>query len=219
MTTALVFGATGFIGSHLLDGLLADPAYTRVIAVVRKPLARSDTKLTVLIGDLAALPALAPQLVADEVFIALGTTRKHTPDEKEYYKIDHDYPVQAAQIAKANGARSVFVVTAVGANAASGLFYIRTKGEIERDIIALGFDHTRIFRPSMIMGQRQEERALERLIIAVWNVLNPLLMGAADRYRGLAGGDIARAMLLSARQQTEKVRIYQWREMAALLRR
>jgi uncharacterized protein YbjT (DUF2867 family) len=218
MKKAIVFGATGFIGSHLLRDLLDGPDYAQVIAVVRKPLTLSHPKLTVLIGDLASLPALKPQLVADEVFIALGTTRKHTPDEAEYYKIDHDYPVLAAEIAKANGARSVFVVTAVGANAKSGVFYIRTKGEVERDILALGFDHTHIFRPSMILGQRDEDRPRERLLIAAWGLLNPLLLGPADRYRGLTGEEIARAMANAARHQTEKVRIYHWKEMAALLR-
>jgi uncharacterized protein YbjT (DUF2867 family) len=218
MKKAIVFGATGFIGSHLLRDLLDGADYAQVIAVVRKPLTLSHPKLTVLIGDLASLPALKPQLVADEIFIALGTTRKHTPDEAEYYKIDHDYPVLAAEIAKANGARSVFVVTAVGANAKSGVFYIRTKGEVERDILALGFDHTHIFRPSMILGQRDEDRPRERLLIAAWGVLNPLLLGPADRYRGLTGEEIARAMANAARHQTEKVRIYHWKEMAALLR-
>jgi uncharacterized protein YbjT (DUF2867 family) len=218
MKKAIVFGATGFIGSHLLRDLLDGADYAQVIAVVRKPLTLSHPKLTVLIGDLASLPALKPQLVADEIFIALGTTRKHTPDEAEYYKIDHDYPVLAAEIARANGARSVFLVTAVGANAKSGVFYIRTKGEVERDILALGFDHTHIFRPSMILGQRDEDRPRERLLIAAWGVLNPLLLGPADRYRGLTGEEIARAMANAARHQTEKVRIYHWKEMAALLR-
>ena len=217
MKKAIVFGATGFIGSHLLRDLLDGPDYAQVIAVVRKPLTLSDPKLTALIGDLASLPALKPQLVADEIFIALGTTRKHTSDEAEYYKIDHDYPVLAAEIAKANGARSVFLVTAVGANAKSGVFYIQTKGEVERDILALDFDHTHILRPSMILGQRDEDRPRERLIIAAWNVINPLLVGPADRYRGLTGEEIARAMAKAAQHQTEKVRICHWKEMAALL--
>ncbi|MBR0712653.1 oxidoreductase [Bradyrhizobium liaoningense] len=219
MKKAIVFGATGFIGSHLLRDLLDSPDYAQVIAVVRKPLALSHTKLTVLIGDLASLPALKPQLVADEIFIALGTTRKHTPDEAEYYKVDHDYPVLAAEIAKANGARSVFLVTAVGANAKSSMFYVRTKGEVERDILALGFDHTHIFRPSMILGQRDEDRPRERLFVAVWDVLNPLLVGPADRYRGLTGDQIAHAIAKAARDGTEKVRVYHWKEMTALLAR
>jgi len=218
MKTALLFGATGFIGSYLLQDLLNSPDYSRVIAVVRKPLALNHPKLTVLIGDLASLPALKPQLVADEIFIALGTTRKHTPDEAEYYKIDHDYPLRAAEIAKGNGARSVFLVTAVGANAGSGVFYVRTKGEVERDIRALNFDHTHIFRPSMILGERDEDRPRERLFIAIWSVLNPLLAGPANRYRGLTGNEIAHAIAKAARHQTEKVRIYHWKEMAALLR-
>ena len=205
MKKAIVFGATGFIGSHLLRDLLDNPDYERVIAVARKPLALSHARLTTLIGDLASLPALKPQLVADEVFIALGTTRKHTPDEAEYYKIDHDYPVLAAEIAKANGAKSVFLVTAVGANAASSVFYVRTKGEVERDVLALNFDHTHIFRPSMILGERDEDRPRERMIIAVWNVINPLLVGPVDRYRGLTGEEIARAIANAAQHQTEKV--------------
>jgi uncharacterized protein YbjT (DUF2867 family) len=218
MTTALIFGSTGFIGSHLLDDLLNSPDYTRVIAVTRRPPPLSHPRLTVLIGDLATLPALAPQLVADDIFIALGTTRKHTPDEAEYYRIDHDYPVLAAKIAKANGAQAVFVVTAVGANAASRLFYVRTKGEVERDIISLNFAHTHIFRPSMIMGERNEDRPGERLIISAWRVLNPLLLGPADRYRGIAGGEIAQAMLHAARGDAPKLRYYHWRDMAALQR-
>lgn len=217
MTTALVFGSTGFIGSHVLRDLIASPDYSQVIAVVRKPLALSHPKLTVLIGDREALPALAPQLVADEVFIALGTTRKHTPDEAEYYRIDHDYPVEAAAIARQNGARAVFVVTAVGADAGSRIFYVRTKGEVERDITALDFDHTHIFRPSMIMGGRTEDRPAERLWIAAFRILGPLLLGPANRYRGIEAADVARAMLRAARTGSDKVRIYHWPDMMALL--
>jgi uncharacterized protein YbjT (DUF2867 family) len=216
--TALVFGATGLIGAQLLRGLLDSPDYARVIAVARRPLALNDPKLTVLIGDRDTLPALAAQLTADEVFIALGTTRKQTPDEAAYYKIDHDYPVEAARIARQNGARTVLLVTAVGADAAARQFYLRTKGEAERDVIALGFPHTAIFRPSMLMGERAETRPTERLFIALAGIVNPLLRGAADRYRGIDAGDVARAMIAAARTDAAGLRIYHWREMMALLR-
>ncbi|MFC0243269.1 oxidoreductase [Rhodopseudomonas telluris] len=219
MTTALVFGATGFIGAQLLRGLLDRPDTTRVIAVVRRPLTLSDPKLTVLIGDRETLPALAAQLVADEVFVALGTTRKQTPDEAAYYRIDHDYPVEAARIARHNGAQAVFLVSAVGADAASRSFYLRTKGETERDVIALGFPRTAIFRPSMLVGQRAEHRPLERLFIGLSHLLNPVLLGPADRFRGIDGGDVARAMIAAARSDAPGVQILHWREMTALLGR
>ncbi|WP_420133461.1 oxidoreductase [Rhodopseudomonas sp.] len=219
MTTALVFGATGFIGAQLLRGLLNSADYTRVIAVVRRPLALSDPKLTVLIGDLDRLPALAPQLVADDAFIAIGTTRKQTPDEAAYYRIDHDYPVEAARVARQNGARAVFLVSSVGADAKARSFYLRTKGETERDVLALGFPHTAIFRPSMIMGERAEHRPLERLFIVLARILNPLLLGAADRFRGIDGGDVARSMIAAARSDATGAQIHHWREMMALLRR
>lgn len=215
--TALVFGATGMIGTQLLRDLLASPDYARVIAVVRRPLSLSDPKLTVLIGDRETLPALSPQLKADDVFIALGTTRRQTPDPAAYYQIDHDYPVEAARIARQNGAKAVLLVSSVGADATSRSSYLRTKGETERDVIALGFAHTAIFRPSMLIGERSEHRPLERFFIAVAKVVNPLLGGAADRYRGIDGGDVARAMIAAARNDAPGVRIIHWREMMALL--
>src|SRR6202034_2613376 len=88
------------------------------------------------------------EIARDEVFIALGTTRANSPDEAEYYRVDHDYPVLAARIAKEGGARSVFLVSAVDADPNSKYFYVRTKGDTERDVRALNFEHTNIFRPS-----------------------------------------------------------------------
>lgn len=217
MKRAIIFGASGFVGSHLLSELLNSPDYEQVIAVVRKNLSISHPKLNILMGDYSSLPALEPEISADEVFITLGATRETSPEREKYYQVDHDYPVLAARIAKERGARSVFLVTAVGANSHSRIFYIRTKGETERDIIALDFEHTHIFRPSMIMGNRQENRPLEKPFIKIWSVLNPILVGKINRYRGMAGEDIARAMKNSAINQSEKLTVYHWKEMNDLL--
>ncbi|WP_031526518.1 oxidoreductase [Dyadobacter crusticola] len=214
---AILFGASGFIGSYLLEGLLDDPDYAQVTVVVRKDLNKKHPKLKVLIGDYNTLPELRYELIADEVFIALGTTRKNTPDEKIYYQVDHDYPVLATRIAKENGAKSVFVVTAIGANAGSSVFYVRTKGETERDIIALNMEHTHIFRPSMIMGDRQESRPLEKSFIGLFSLINPLLIGPTKKYRGIQAKDVAKSMLAAAKKPAGKVQIYEWKEMAALV--
>ena len=127
-----------------------------------------------MIGDYNSLAGVKSEIAADEVFIALGTTKKNSPKKAEYYQVDHDYPVLAARMAKERGAKSVFLVTAVGANPNSKFFYVRTKGETERDVIALNFEHTHIFRPSMIMGNRKEKRSLlEEVLIRVLVCFEP----------------------------------------------
>jgi uncharacterized protein YbjT (DUF2867 family) len=208
MKKAILFGASGFVGSYLFDELLNNADYEQVTAVVRKNLNITVPKLKKLIGDYHSLPELKGDIEADEIFITLGASQKD---------IDHDYPVLAAKIAKEKGAKSVFVVTAIGANANSRVAYLKTKGEIERDIKALDFEHTHIFRPSMIMGNRKEYRLLEKTIMKVWTIINPVFIGNMSRYKGTEGKNIAKAMNNAAKNQLQKVRIYNWKEMNDLL--
>ena len=217
MKKAILIGSSGFVGSYLLNELLNNPDYEQVTVVVRKDLNINHPKLKTLIGDYKSISTLKEYLVADEIFITLGTTKKNTPDPIEYYHVDHDYPVLAAKIARENGAKSVFLLTAIGANASSGIFYVKTKGEAERDVLALNFEHTHIFRPSMLMGDRKENRPMEKVFIRIWSVLNPVFVGRLNRNKGIKGQDVARAMNNAAKIQTEKVKIYHWKEMMDLL--
>lgn len=220
MKSAIVFGSSGFVGSHLLSELLNSSDYGQVTAVARKSLNITHPRLRTVLGDYSSLASVKSDIAANEVFIALGTTRMNSPNQADYYQVDHDYPVLAARIAKERGAKSVFLVTAVGANPDSKFFYVRTKGETERDVIALNFEHTHIFRPSMIMGNRKEKRSLlEEALMRYWSALDPLLTWTGDKYKGITGEDIAKAMIKSAKNQTEKLKIYHWREMHDLLRR
>ncbi len=218
MKTAVIFGATGLVGSFLLRDLLDHPDYGQVIAFARRDLGIDHPKLKMRIGDFNTLAASNEPLQADEVFIALGSTVRKTPDKQEYYRIDHDYPVLAARRAQEGGATSAFVVSAVGANAASGTFYLRTKGEMERDILALGAKQTCIFRPSLIVGHRNETRPMESAAAVIWPALQPLLFGGLEKYRAMTAENIARA-LVSAANQKQSGGIYHWREMDALLHR
>ncbi len=217
MKSAIVFGSSGFVGSYLLNELLNNSDYGRVIAVVRKSLNITHPKLRTLMGDYNSLEGMRSEIVADEIFITLGTTRANSPQKAEYYQVDHEYPILAARIAKEEGAKSVFLVTAVGANPNSKFFYVRTKGETERDVIALNFEHTHIFRPSMILGNRKKRSLLEETLMKSWSVLNPLLTWKGDKYKGITGEEIAKAMMRSAENQTEKLKIYYWKEMHDLV--
>jgi uncharacterized protein YbjT (DUF2867 family) len=217
MKKAILFGSSGFVGSYLLDELLKNNDYEQVTIIVRKNLNICHPKLITLTGDYYSLPEMKDRIVADDVFITLGTTKKNTPDQVEYYHVDHDYPVLAAKFAKENGAKSVFLLTAVGANQNSGIFYVKTKGETERDIIALDYEHTHIFRPSMLMGSRKEKRSMEKIIITIWSVINPLFIGKMTKNKGIDGKEVARAMNNAAKNQTEKVKIYHWIDMKELL--
>jgi uncharacterized protein YbjT (DUF2867 family) len=218
MKTAIIFGSNGFVGSYLLSELLNSSEYAQVTAVARKSLNIAHPKLKTLIADYNSLADVKSELAADEVFITLGTTKANSPNQADYYQVDHDYPVLAARLAKETGAKSVFLLTAVGANPNSKFFYARTKGETERDVIALNFEHTYIFRPSMILGNRKQKRSqLEESLIGFWSALNPLLMWNADKYKGITAEDIAKAMVKSAKNQTKKLKIYHWREMHSLL--
>ena len=218
MKSAIVFGSSGFVGSHLLSELLNSSDYGQVTAVARKGLNITHPRLRTVIGDYNSLAGMKSEITADEVFIALGTTMTNSPTKALYYQVDHEYPVLAARIAKERGAKSVFLVTAVGANPHSKFFYVRTKGETERDVIALNFEHTHIFRPSMIVGNRKEKRSLlEEALMKFWPAVDPLLTWKGGKYRGITGQDIAKAMMRSAKYQTEKLKIYHWREMHDVL--
>ncbi|MDQ8003286.1 MAG: oxidoreductase [Pedobacter sp.] len=213
MKKAILFGASGFVGGYLLNDLLQSDIYEEVTIVLRKPLNVQHPKLKMVLADYQNLAQNKEYLVGDDVFIALGTTKKKTPDEKEYYQIDHDYPVLAAQLTKENGAKNVSLVSAVGANAKSSIFYVRTKGETERDVIAIDFEHTQIFRPSMIMGSRAESRPLEKVFIKIFSIVNLLLIGSLNKYKGITAKNIAKAMIKAAQQTNEKIKILHWEEM------
>ena len=217
MKKAILYGASGLVGSYILDNLLNNANYQQVIIVVRKDLNIQHPKLKTLIGDFNTLPEVVKDIQVDEVFIALGTTQKKTPDKKLYYQIDHDYPILATKLAKENGAKAVFLVSALGANAKSSIFYSKLKGETEQDITSLNLDHTYIFRPSMILGNRKENRPAEKVFIGIFKFINPIFVGGLSKYKGIEAEDIAKAMINSANTLNEKVKILHWEEMSALL--
>lgn len=191
--TALVAGPTGLIGSTVLDQLLANEGYERVIALARKPLKQQNSKLVQWIAD-DPLSALRPEQV-DTLFCCLGTTIRTAGSQAAFAHVDHDLVIGLGRWAKENSVRTFCVVSAIGADASSRIFYNRVKGEMERDLKALDLPVLHIFQPSILTGPRKEVRVGERIGIGVMTLFAPLMLGSLDNYRPMPNDTLARAMI------------------------
>lgn len=194
-TTALLAGATGLVGGHVLDILLACPQIDRVRVLSRRPLARQHEKIHTIMADATTLAQVSHELQGDMVFCCLGTTIKKAGSRANFYHIDHDYALAVANYAKANGASRLALISALGADVQSRIFYNRVKGEAERDIGALGFEEYHILRPSLILGARDEKRLGEDVMKVLSGAINPLLMGWLKKYQAIHAKTIAQAMV------------------------
>jgi uncharacterized protein YbjT (DUF2867 family) len=192
----LLAGATGLVGERCLDRLLAHPDYSRVTVWSRRPLSRAHPKLAVEVVDFGSLPSLPPGCA--EVFCCLGTTIRVAGTQEAFRRVDHDYPVALAERAKAAGVRQFLMVSSLGADAQSANFYLRVKGETERDIAALGLPRHLFFRPSLLLGERQEHRRGERIAIVASRFLAPFLVGPLRKYRPVEADVLAAAMVRAA---------------------
>lgn len=200
---AHLVGSTGLTGSALLDLLLQDPEITRIHSYSRSSTGKSAPKLEEHLGDLTNNNFWSRDLSGAVLFICIGTTKAKTPDEAQYYAIDHGIPVAAAQAAKKGGISKVVVISSLGAKASASNFYLRTKGEMERDLGEIYPQGLIILQPSLIMGDRNERRLLEGISQSIFKVLNPLI---PKKYRGVHYQDIARAMLKLAKDQEVKTK-------------
>jgi len=147
------------------------------------------------IGDLLELEQFKNDFTGDEVYCCIGTTAKKTPDKSLYRDIDYGIPVAAAKLAKANRINTFLVISAMGANKKSNIFYNRTKGEMEQEVLNQAIPRTSILRPSLIGGERNEQRLLEKIGLVVFKVIQPLFIGPLKKYRIINADSIAQAML------------------------
>jgi uncharacterized protein YbjT (DUF2867 family) len=197
MAVAVIAGTTGLVGNLLLDLLLNDERYARVIALSRKPLDRQHPKLQNLVVDFDRLEEYAAQLKADDVFCCLGTTIRQAGSQAAFRKVDFDYPLSLARVTKEQGAKQYLLVTALGSDKASSIFYNRVKGEVQEAISLVGFDSYHIFQPSMLLGDRKESRTGEGVGKAVMTALDFLI---PKKYKAIEAVKVARGMLAVAKQ-------------------
>ncbi|HLK30757.1 MAG TPA: NAD(P)H-binding protein [Puia sp.] len=208
MKKAIIAGASGLIGSHLLQIILDRDEYDEVLILVRKELPLQHKKLKQLVIDYTRLKDYTASIKGDAIFCCLGTTSKKTPDETEYRKIDHDYPLQLAEIARGNNIAQYHLVSAASANASSKIFYSRLKGETEDDIKKTGLSSLQIYRPMLLTGNRNEKRTGEGIATAIFKVIDPLLIGGLKKYRSIAGKTVATTIYKQSLKNENGVFVY-----------
>ncbi len=213
---ALVAGATGLVGGFLIDALLASPDYARVYALTRRPFKREHPKLA---NRIVIYPRMAEQLkglVANDAFCCIGTTIKAAGSQDAFRDADVEAVLQFAQVAKASGATRFVVVSSVRADPASKNFYLRTKGEMEEAVSALGFPSLDILQPGLLLGPRKESRPLESLGRLVAPVINPLLTGTREGLRAIPAETVAQGMVGAARRGARGIYRYTYSQIKQL---
>ncbi len=212
--TAVVLGATGLIGSSLVDQLLADDAFSTVRVLVRRPISIEHPKLEVCITDFSDYDAFKKNLgTGDCIFSCIGTTNANVKGDKLLYRsIDFDIPVNAARFGKEAGFKQYLLVSAIGADTRSRIFYSRLKGEVEEMIAGYKFKSFDVFRPSFLLGRKQGERTGESIVSNLFRVFSFLV---PSKYRAIYGATVAKAMLTAAKEGKEGLSVYYYNAMNA----
>ncbi|MCJ8210421.1 NAD-dependent epimerase/dehydratase family protein [Mucilaginibacter sp. RS28] len=201
MKKAIIAGATGLVGGELLQIILQNSDYQEVLVITRRDLGIQNPKLVQLIVNFDELDQHQHTLTADALFCCLGTTQKKTPDRKQYKKIDYEYPLNLAQIAKRNGIKQYHFISSVGADMHSSNFYLKTKGETEDALVHLHLQCLHIYQPSFLVGNRSESRLGEKIAGAVLKIVDPLLIGGLKKYRSIKAAAVAKAMYNQSMKQ------------------
>lgn len=212
---AILIGASGLIGQHLLQELLADSSVETVKLIGRRSLGLSHPKLSEAIIDFDNEAAYRDAISdADTIFCCVGTTQKKVKgDQAAYRKVDYDIPVRAARYAAAKGFQRYLLVSSVGADAKSSNFYLKLKGEVEAAIAAQPIPSIYFMRPSILLGQRSESRIGENIGKAVMQAFSFLLIGGMRRYKPIQGAAVARAMLRAAKLSQDGRWVWEYGEM------
>ncbi len=217
--TAIILGASGLTGSILLQKLMEDDRYESIKLFSRSKIEGLPTKVTQFIGDILKFEQFKVDFTADEVFCCIGTTAKKTPNKTLYKQIDYGIPVTAARLSKENNIPTFLVISAMGANSKSNVFYNRTKGEMEQDVLQQDIKNTFILRPSIIGGERNERRILEKIGLGIFKILQPLFIGKLKEYSVINADTIAEAMVNLANNTSNTEVIITSNEIKKLLKK
>ena len=215
MKTALLFGASGLVGSHVLYQLISNNNYSKIKLFVRSSIDTSDPKIEIIQTDFNNLENHREDIKGDDCFFCIGTTKKNSPDKNEYKRVELEVPKQVAQIAKSNSVNSFVFISSGYADPKSSGDYLKFKGEVEEELKRLNFSKLGIMRPSFLLGDRKEKRIGEKIGIFVFKLLSPLFVGPLKKMKPIQSATVAKAMIAITQNKVSKT-IFESDEIADL---
>ena len=216
MKTALLFGASGLDGNHLLNQLISNNNYSKIKLFARSTINVSDPRIEIIQTDFNNLENHKEDIIGDDCFFCIGTTKKNSPDKNEYKKVELEVPKQIAQIAKSNSVNSFVFVSSGYADPKSSGDYLRFKGEVEEELKRLNFPKLGIMRPSFLLGDRKEKRIGEKIGIFVFKLLSPLFVGPLKKMKPIHSATVAKAMIAITQNNNSKI-IFESNEISEII--
>ena len=216
MKTALLFGATGLIGSHLVNLLISNNNYSKIKVFVRSSIELNHQKIEIIQTDFNNLKNHREDIKGDDCFFCIGTTKKNSPDKNEYKRVELELPKQVAQIAKSNLVNSFVFVSSGYADPKSSGDYLKFKGLVEEYLIRLNFPKLGIMRPSFLLGARQEKRVGEKIGIFIFKLLSPLFLGPLKKMKPIHSATVAKAMIAITQNNHSKI-IFESNEISEII--
>jgi len=213
--TALLFGASGLVGSHVLNQLISNNSYSKIKLFVRTTINISDPKIEIIQTDFKNLENHREDIKGDDCFFCIGTTKKNSPDKNEYKRVELEVPKQVAQIAKSNSVNSFVFISSGYADPKSSGDYLKFKGEVEEELKRLNFPNLGIMRPSFLLGDRKEKRIGEKIGIFVFKLLSPLFLGPLKKMKPIHSATVAKVMIAITQNKVSKT-IFESDEIADL---
>tara|TARA_B100000686_G_scaffold316158_1_gene363711 strand:- start:102 stop:755 length:654 start_codon:yes stop_codon:yes gene_type:complete len=195
MKTAILFGATGLVGNQLLNLLIENNEYHKIKIFSRKDIETKNPKIEKYVIDFNELDKHKDEIVGDDCFFTIGTTRRLTPNKKNYIDIELNLPVKISKIAKNNNVKSFIYVSSGGADANSRNLYLRNKGKAEQEIIKLSFEFTAIIQPSLLLGDRKENRIGEKIAKLIFKSLSLIFIGKLRPFKAIHATNVAKAIM------------------------
>jgi uncharacterized protein YbjT (DUF2867 family) len=214
--TALLFGASGLVGSHVLNQLIINNNYSKIKLFVRSSINISDPKIEIIQTDFNNLENHREDIKGEDCFFCIGTTKKNSPDKNEYKRVELEVPKQIAQIAKSNLVNSFVFISSGYADSKSSGNYLKFKGEVEEELKRLNFPKLGIMRPSFLLGDRKEKRIGEKIGIFVFKLLSPLFLGPLKKMKPIHSATVAKAMIAITQNDSSKT-IFESNEISEII--